>query len=422
MSLWSWTRRPFGLKDHDALSRVFGGGSWAGKSVTDASVLQLSSAWAALRMRSQTLSTLPVPLYERRSGDDRVRADGHWLSDILEVSPNADQTPAEFWEGAYGCLSLRGNFYARKAGLRGTVAARQFAALETMHPDSTTRRRDGDRIVFDWIDPDGKRVTLPEDEVFHLRGFSLGEQMGIGALQAGRQTFGSALGADEQSARIFRSGLSTSGFLTVDQELDEPQRDQLQKIIAEFAGSSNAGRLMILEAGMDYKPLSMKPEEAQLLGTRRYNIEEVCRWFGVPPILIGHAPEGQTMFGSGVEQIFLYWLQTELGPSLVKTQQRIRKSLLPPSERRQFYAEAVVEGLLRADSQGRAALYGSLIQNAIMKPGEARKRENLPFDTAADQLLAQSNLVPLAQLGQSPADGAAARNALRNWLLTEEAR
>lgn len=418
MSIWSWANPPrsFDLKDGGAFAAIFGGGSWAGQSVTDARVMQLSAVWAALRLSSNTKGTLPLGLFERKSEDDRPSADGHWLSDILTVSPNADQTPAEFLAGIHGCVSLRGNFFARKAGLRGTVANRQFAALETMHPDATTRRRDGGAVVFDWIDPDGKRVTLPEEEVFHVRGFSLGQHLGLSPLHHGRQVFGSGLAADEQAARIFRSSLAQNGFLAVDQELKEPQRVKLQKIMDDYVGASNAGKMMILEAGMKWVPLSMKPEEAQLLGSRRYNIEEACRIVGVPPILIGHAPEGQTMFGSGVEQLFLYWLQTSLRPDLVFLEQRIKKDLLPPAERRRFYAEHAVEGLLRADSDGRAKLYTSLVNAAIMKPAEGRRRENLPYDAEADQLFANAALVPVASLGQSPDPATNARNALATWL------
>lgn len=418
MSIWSWARPrgSFSLTDGDALRAVFGGGSWAGQAINDARVLQLSAAWSSLRLKSRTMGTLPVGFYERRSTNDRAAADGHWLSDILTVSPNADQTPAEFLTGAHACVSLRGNFYARKAGLRGSVSRREFASLETMHPDAVIRRRQGQEVVFDWIDPDGKRVTLPEEEVFHLRGFSLGESLGLSPLGHGRQVFGTGLAADEQAAKLFRSGLASNGFLKVEQELKPKQRTDLQKIMDDYVGASNAGKMMILEAGMTYVPLSLKPEEAQLLGTRRFNIEEVCRIFGVPPVLIGHSPEGQTMFGSGVEQLFLYWLQTELRPCLVELEQRIIKDLLAPSERGRFYAEHAVEGLLRADSAGRAALYGSLIQNAVMKPAEGRSRENLPYDADADVLLANAGLVPLAMLGQSQDPSVNARNALAAWL------
>jgi len=416
MSLWDFARRRFTLRDGAAFSAFYGGSSWAGKPTTQESVLQLSAAWSALRCKAQTVSTLPLGMYEKGARGSRSSASGHWLHDILAVSPNADQTPAEFWDGAHGCVALRGNFFARKAGLRGPANARQFASLETMHPDSVTIRREGGEVVFVWRDPDGKVVTLPEEEVFHLKGFGLGDALGLSTLRNGRQTFASSLSADEQAASIFKSGLQASGFLKVDQELKEPQRGKLQKIMDEFAGSSRAGRLMILEAGMQYQALTLNPEEAQLLATRRFHIEEICRWFGVPPILVGHAAEGQTMWGSGVEQIILAWLILDLRPYLVRTEQAIRKRLLGPSERANLYPLHAVEGLLRADSAGRAALYSSLIQNAVMQPAEAREKEDLPYIEGSDELLVQSSIVRLRDLGQTPSDANKAREALRSWL------
>lgn len=422
MSLWNTIRRRFTLKDGASFAAFFGGGSWANKAVTVDTALQLSTVWACTRLKSQTLSTLPMGFFEKKEDGSRVDAAGHWLADILEHTPNHDQTPVEFWEGAHACVSLRGNFFARKAGLRGPVASRQFASLETMHPDSTTIRREGGEVRFDWRDPDGKVYSLPEEEVFHLKGFSLGEALGRAPIYHGRQTFGSALSADEQAAKMFASGLAQAGFLSVDQELKAPQRKDLQRIMDEYVGSSNAGKLMILEAGMKYVPLSLKPEEAQLLLTRRFHIEEICRWFDVPPMLVGHAGEGQTMWGTGVEQLFLAWLILGLRPALVRTEQAITKRLLPAKERRIFYAEHNVEGLLRADSAGRAAIYGALIQNAGATPNELRAKENLPPDKAGNDLLVSANLVRLKDLGTAPDPAKAAREAFRAWLLDDQKR
>lgn len=410
MSVFSWLGRSFGLKDAAPWGAFFGGSSTAGKVVTPDTTLQLSAAWACVRLVSSTWATLPLNLYERQEGGRRKVATDHPLYEVLRVSPNADQTPAEFWEGAAACILLRGRFYARKVMRRdGSIIA-----LETMHPDATTATRENGNVVFRWRDPDGKMHTLQEREVFLLDGFN-----GLYPLKYARNSVGASLAADEVAAKTFGNGLQGSGFLQVEQELKEPQRDQLNKIMREFVGSKNAGKLMILEAGMKYQPLSFKPEEAQLLSTRAFHIEEICRWFGVPPVLIGHAASGQTMWGTGIEQIFLGWLMTQLRPLLVKGEQSISKRLLLPADRSKYYAEWSVEGLQRADSAGRAALWSSFSQNAIMTRNEIREKENLPPMPGGDVLTAQSNLVPLDMLGNSP-DAAAAKSALRAFLGLEE--
>jgi len=420
MNPFSRLWRRLTLRSGGAWRAYFGGGSAAGENVTVDSALLLSAAWSCIRLRAQTIGSLSVGFYERKSDAQggRVEAHDHEVAELLRESPNADQTPMEFLEGLVGCLDLRGNFYARKA-----MSGRRVTALETMFPDSTTLRREGGRIVYDWIDPDGRRVTLPEEEVYHVKGWGLGGATGLSTIEFARETFGSALAAQKSAGGIFASGMQQAGFLQSDAELTPPQRDQLQKVMDEFHGSKKPGKMMILEAGLKYQALSLKPDDAQLLATRQWDVEEICRWFQVPPIMIGHASQGQTMWGSGVEQIMLAWLTTGLRPTLVRIEQATKKRLLRPEDRKRFYPEFNVESLLRADSAGRAALYSSATQNGWMTRDEVRRRENLPAVGQAgggDMLTAQANLVPLALLGQSPAADVQARAAFRTWLGVED--
>jgi HK97 family phage portal protein len=157
---------------------------------------------------------------------------------------------------------------------------------------------------------------------------------------------------------------------------------------------------MPLPPGFDFKALGLSPEDAQLLETRGFHVEEICRWFGVFPILIGHAGAGQTMWGSGVEQINLAWLTLYLGRELRRIEQAICKQLLTPAERVSLYVRHNVDDLLRADSVGRAALYSSAGQNGWMDRNEIRAKENRPPRPGGDQLTVQSNLVPLEKLGE----------------------
>ena len=415
MSVFRNIWRTLTLRSGDSWRAWFGGPTASGRSVTPEATLSLSAAWACIRLVSQTVATLPVGMYETNAKGEKTQARGHWLDDLLRNSPNADQTPVEFFEGVLGCLALRGMFYARKGGLRPNG---EFASFETMFPDSTTVRRENGGLVFDWVDPDGHKVTLPEREVFFVKGFGMGGDLGLSPIAYARESLGSALAADESAARMFGAGMQPSGFLTVDQELKKPQRDQLEEIMKQFVGSKNAGKLMILEAGMKYSPLMMKPEEAQLLLTRRFNVEEVCRWFNVPPILVGHSPEGQTMWGSGVEQIMIAWLTLGLRPYLVRIEQALQKRALPAAQRPRFKAEFNVEGLMRADSAGRAALYSSFAQNGVMNRDEIRRLENLPPLPGGGDLTVQANLVRLQDLGNQPAgNGQGVREMLRSWLL-----
>jgi HK97 family phage portal protein len=158
----------------------------------------------------------------------------------------------------------------------------------------------------------------------------------------------------------------------------------------------------LLEQGFDVKTVSLPPKDAEMLMSWKFSIEEQCRWFGTPPVLIGHSPEGQTMWGSGIEQVVLGWYTLGLRPRLVRIEQAIKKQLLLPAERSRYFAEFNVEGLLRADSAGRAAMLSSLAQNGFLTRNEGRRLDNRPPVAGGDVATVQSNLVPLDQLGKVP--------------------
>jgi HK97 family phage portal protein len=248
-------------------------------------------------------------------------------------------------------------------------------------------------------------VKLPESKVFHIRGFGIGGDVGLSPLAFARQTLGSALATEEAAARVFANGMRPQGFFTVEKVLTQEQRAQAKSVLIDpYQGSQNAGKSGILEAGFKWQDVQMPAEDAQLLQSRQFSVEEVCRWLGIPPILVGHASAGQTMWGSGVEQIMLGWLTLGLRPYLARIEQSIKRSLLAPSERKVLYPEFTVEGLLRADSAGRANLYSTFAQNGIMTRNEIRALENLPSEEGGDVLTVQVNLQNISNLaeGASP--------------------
>lgn len=217
---------------------------------------------------------------------------------------------------------------------------------------------------------------------------------------------GLALAADETASKTFANGLQVSGFveMATGTKLTPDQRNQLVDLFAKFTGSSRAGKVMPLDPGMKFTPLAMSPEDAQLLESRGFNVEEICRWFDVPPILVGHSSQGQTMWGSGVEQIMLGWLTLDLNPFLKGIEQAVVKQLLSPEERIRYFAEYNREALLEADIAAKASFLSSVTQNGLMSRNEGRAKLNLPKDKGpgADLLTVQSALVPIDMLGTTP--------------------
>jgi len=180
-------------------------------------------------------------------------------------------------------------------------------------------------------------------------------------------------------------------------------------------GSRNAGKLMVLEAGLKYDRLALSPVDAQMLENKRFSVEEICRWWGVPPVIIGHAAQGQTMWGSGVEQILLAWLTLGIDPFCDRIEARIKKQLIRPTGNRRRYAEFNREALLQMDSKSKAAFLSTMTQNGLMTRNEGRAKLNLPRKGGGDELTAQTNLAPLGQLG-APSESNAARAAMRAFL------
>ena len=378
--------------------RLFGwGDTAAGKAVTPESALQVAAFWACVKLLAETIATLPLAVYQREADGGRVSVPEHPLSALLRVSPDGEHTAVEFWESAVVSLCLHGDAFAEKITVGG-----RLIALHPLRADLMSVRRDTTgNLRYDYSDPLGFR-TLDEGDVWHLRAFGNAGLRGFSPLMFARQTISASIAADEVANKLFANGVRPSGVLKTAQVLKPEQRNDLRdNIVAPLAGSSNAGGVFVLEGGMDFSPISLSPADSQLLESRRWHVEEIARWFGIPPILIGHASQGQTMWGTGVEQIVLSWLALGLRAQLRRIEGSANLRLLRPEERTKVYVEFGVEGLLRADSAGRAALYGALAQNGIMDRDEIREKENLnKRGGGAGKLTVQANLLPIDDLGK----------------------
>lgn len=405
------------LTDGGAWVSAFGYNNHAGKPVSLHTAMQLATFWACVRVTAQAVSCLPAAMYDRIDDNSRERIDDD-LAEVICESPNEDQTPLEFWEGNVAWLLTEGNAYAEKAlSLNG----KRLVALQPLASSHMTPvRKPDDTLVYRFVDR-GKTEELPRDKVFHIKGFGFGGDIGLSAIRFGVQTFGSAIAIQEASGKLYGSGLQASGVLSTQTTLDPTQRDDLQGIMEKFVGSSNAGKLMILEGGMQFNRLALSAVDAQLLESMKFvGVEEVCRWTGTPPIIVGHAAQGQTMWGTGVEQILLAWLTLGIDPLCDRIEARVKKQLIRPTGNRRRYFEFNREALLQMDSEAKAHFLSTMTQNGLMTRNEGRAKLNLPRDASpvADQLTAQTNLAPLDQLGKAT-DGSQARAALRAWLLDQ---
>jgi len=394
--------------------RIFGGPwygemSASGQRVSVESAMRLSTFAACVRLKSQIVSTLPLKLY-RRTDKGREPAPEHPMYRVLCKSPNAEMTPSRFMLMVNASLDLRGNSYTEKLRIGPRVVG-----LQPLLPQFVTPKRlDSGRISYEYQEPGHAKRTISSRDMMHIRGFGIDGESGLDPVALGRDVLGAAAAADESAAKVFAQGLSASGFLSAEQKLTPTQREELRASLAKFSGSTNAGKLMVLEAGVKYAGVTMEPERAQLLESRSYGVEEICRMMGVPPFMIGHMDK-QSSWASSVEGMNLVFLVNTLRAILVNIEQEISRCLLDNSD--EYYAEFSVEGLLRADTAARAALYSIALQNGWMSRNEVRRLENLPPIAGGDVYTVQSNLIPIDKLGAVD-EAAAARAALQNWLGT----
>ncbi len=393
----SYLARSIGLTD-PRLYRALGSvPTSSGETVNTASVLGLAAAWACVNLLAGTIASLPLMVYRTRNGARTVASD-HPLYRILHDSPNADQTALDFWEFVCASLELHGNAYAEVVRARN---GRIIALGVPITPELVTvRRLDTGALEYEWVDQ-GRRIIAGQDRVLHIRGFGGNPLGGLSTLSAGRQSFGLAQAIERACGDTFRNGVRPSGLLKTADTLTIDQRKQAEELLQEkFSGAINAGRPMLLDRGMDWVQLSISPQDAQMLQSRAFSVEEVCRFFGVPPFMVGHT-EKTTSWGTGLEQQTLGFQKFTLRRRLKRIEQALEKQLLSVADRLAgITIEFNLEGLLRADSAARASFYQLMLTNGVMTINEVRSLENLPPVEGGDEPRMQMQNVPITQAGQ----------------------
>lgn len=391
-------------------STVGGSDSYSGEVVNQQTAMQIATVWACIRLIAETIATLPMIMYERDAKGGRNVARDHWLYRLLHDQPNANMTAVEFWECVVSQLCLWGNAYVLK-----TYMGNRIVSLDPLKPSLMQVKTDVNGDLFYVYTTASGLKTFTEKEIWHVKGFGIDGLVGLSPVSYARNSLGAAIATDRASGKLFANGMRAGGALTMAGILLPEQRKQIRESMAEqLAGTANTGKLMVLEGGSTYQSLSMNPDDVQMLETRAFQVEEICRWFRVPPFMIGHS-EKSTSWGTGLEQQMIGFLTFALRPYLTRLEQGIKKNLLPPPDRVKFFGEFSIEGLMRADSAGRAALYSSGGQNGWMTRNEIRELENRPPVTGGDELTVQSNLMPITLLGKTTPDKVA-KDAFASWL------
>lgn len=344
--------------------------SLRGGGINPETAESISSVYACVSVISETIGSLPLHLY--KNDNKRSKASDNSLYKVLHSISNEYQTAVEFREWMTACYLLRGNAYALiHRGYDG-----QVESLEPIHPDRISLVKVGDKYQYQTV-IDGKPTRLLPHEVFHLRHRAgANPLLGVSPIQCAGDVINLALSEQEHGNATFKNGAKLQGILNFPGALKPDQLKRLKEGWSQqHSGASNSGKTPILEEGVTYQPISMTLQDSEWIASRQFSVEEIARLFRVPPTMIGDLRHGN--YSNSVE-LARQFVTITLRRHLVAWEQAIYKQLLTPAGREIYFAEHSVEGLLRGDSNNRAAFYKSGIEAGWLLEEEARQLENLP--------------------------------------------
>lgn len=381
----------------------FFGRTASGKAVNERSAMQMSAVYACVRILSEAVAGLPLHLYQYNDSGGKEKALAHPLYTLLHDEPNPEMSAFSFRETLMTHLLLWGNGYAQiiRNG-RGEVLA-----LYPLMPDRMTVDRDSrGRLYYEYTRSEsdtatlGKKtsVILSPSDVLHIPGLGFDGLVGYSPIAMAKQAVGMGLACDEYGASFFANGAQPGGVLEHPGVVKDPKRVR-ESWNAIYQGSQNAHRVAVLEEGMSYKPISISPEQAQFLETRKFQIDEIARIFRVPPHMVGDLDKSSF---SNIEQQSLEFVKYTLSPWITRWEQAIHRALLLESEKKRYFARFNVEGLLRGDYQSRMNGYAVARQNGWMSANDIRELENLdriPTEDGGDLYLINGNMTKLSDAG-----------------------
>lgn len=364
-----------------------------GEVVTESSALNLSAAWACLNLVVGSIASLPLMVYRDKPGGGREVAKDHPLYRLLHESPNADQTTLDFLEQIGLSIELRGSGFAAV----DRIGDRPIA-LTPIHPDVMTVRWDaGGDLAYRWRDRAGRYHTGGARDVLHIRGFGGDPLGGIPTLSHARRTFGLSTSVNRAALRTFVNGLRPSGIFSFEKgfKTGEQRQEFEDLLVTKFSGAMNAGRPMVIEHGGKWEQLTFNPEESQMLESRSFSVEEIARFFGVPPHMIGHTA-GNTKLGSSMADMTEGFSKFSLRRRLRRIELALMKQLLSAADiAAGIIIEFNLEGFLRGASEARARFYQVMLAAGVMTINEVRALENLPPVEGGDVPRMQSQNIPI---------------------------
>ena len=402
-------------KPRNAISAAptfFFGSSNAGKSVNPKNAVQMSTVYACVRVIAETIASLPLAVYEETETGSQ-KATEHPLYRILHDEPNPEMTSFVLREVMLSHLLLWGNSYCQII----RTGKNHIAGLYPLLPDRMEVDRDSKTgaLVYTYTTTEGNAVKLKPSDVLHIPGLGFDGIMGYSPIALEKNAIGLGIAAEEYGSTFFKNGARPSGVLTHPNTVRDPKRLR-DNWNATYGGSSNGGKVAILEENMSFTPISLPNNEAQFLETRRFQVEEICRIYRVPPHLVGNLDRATF---SNIENQSIDFAVHTIRPWLVRIEQAMNRALFSDTEKGRFYVQFNLDGLMRGDYKSRMEGYAIARQNGWMSANDIRALENLnpiPDEEGGSTFLVNGNMVPVnlcgvTQLIAAAAAAEAAQNA-----------
>ncbi len=378
------------------------GGSSAGKNVNERSAMQMTAVYSCVRILAEAVAGLPLHLYRYKEDGGKERAIDNNLYHLLHDEPNKEMSSFIFRETLMTHLLLWGNAYAQiiRNG-KGEVIA-----LYPLMPNKMTVDRDENGELYyiytrsseEAKTMEGAMVYLTPRDVLHIPGLGFDGLVGYSPIAMAKNAIGLAIATEEYGAKFFANGAAPSGVLEHPGTIKDPSRLR-ENWNSTFGGSANSGKVAVLEEGMKYTPISISPEQAQFLETRKFQIDEIARIFRVPPHMVGDLEKSSF---SNIEQQSLEFVKYTLDPWVIRWEQSLSRALLNEDEKRKYFFKFNLEGLLRGDYESRMSGYAVARQNGWMSANDIRELENMdkiPAEDGGDLYLINGNMLPLNKAG-----------------------
>ena len=382
--------------------RFFLGSSASGKRVNERSAMQMTAVYSCVRILSEAVASLPLNVYRYTNNGGKEKALDNSLFHLLHDEPNPEMSSFIFRETLMTHLLLWGNAYAQiiRNG-KGEVVA-----LYPLMPDRMSVDRDKNGQIYykyaknndDAPTMESGSVYLSPSDVLHIPGLGFDGLVGYSPIAMAKNAIGLAIAAEEYGSKFYANGAAPSGILEHPGTLKDPARVR-DSWNATFGGSSNSNKVAVLEEGMKYTPISIAPNEAQFLETRKFQINEIARIFRVPPHMVGDLEKSSF---SNIEQQSLEFVKYTLDPWVIRWEQALYRALLSEEEKKIMFFKFNVEGLLRGDYQSRMNGYATARQNGWMSANDIRELENLdriPAELGGDLYLVNGNMTKLEDAG-----------------------